>query len=93
MIADVINDNTQPSPSDTLTKHDFSPGLHRRSPVDRSLECLHPERCPTEGVRFLVGSETELHRTVCKSLQDAVSSSIHHNEKNEYAGTHTQNIV
>ena len=73
-IVDVIHDNTQPSPCDMKIKHDFAPGLHKRSLIDGSLECQQPERCQRQGVRFLLGSVTDLHSKVSESLSKAVRS-------------------
>ena len=92
LMMDVINDNTQPSPSETRTNHDFSPGLHRRSSVDRSLECLQPERCPTEGTRFLLGTVGHLHETVCKAMADAVSFHARPSIHRHSTSIHPKNI-
>lgn len=68
-----IEFHTQPSPSDSKTKHDHAPGNHTRSTADSSWICKYPdERCKTEPVRYLIGTKNQLYTVIMEEMKDAV---------------------
>lgn len=74
-IADRIIFHTQPSPCKVKKNHDHAAGNHTRSEKDNSLVCMFPDKCPTESVRYLMGTKLQLYHTVMRDLKQAVRGS------------------
>ncbi|CAM9563467.1 unnamed protein product [Ectocarpus sp. 4 AP-2014] len=70
-IVDRIIFHTQPSPCKVKTNHAHAAGNHTRSEKDNSLVCVYPDKCPTESVRYLMGTKLQLFHTVMRDLQQA----------------------
>lgn len=77
LIRESIIRHTQPSPCQSVTDHDFTPGNHSRSCADNSLVCNYPERCITESVRYIIGTRLDLFRACLHDLAMAVRLALH----------------
>lgn len=74
---DSILRHTQPSPNETKTKLDYTdPSNHKRSPLDNSIECANTDKCRTEAVHYMLGTQEDLYGQVSAELASAVRSRV-----------------
>ncbi|CAM9567752.1 unnamed protein product [Ectocarpus sp. 12 AP-2014] len=67
-----IAERTQPSPNLTKTNHEYRQrGDHIRSDADKSLVCVHPEKCEAHPVYYMTGTRDHLFRQCMDDPQAA----------------------